>query len=390
MNEKNNKLRIGIDIDEVITEFVKPFFEFCKEKNIRTPNFEDVNCFDLENIMDLSREEVHSLFGEFNDSEERVKRGGFIDFSKEGINELAKNSELFIITARMEKIINPTKDFFKEHFPGIHLEIAHSGDTFGKKKNKVEICSELGVDFFIEDRRKTALECAEAGVKVFLMDKPWNRENCEHENIIRVKGWKEILEKINEGKIKQEVDYVEEVRKFVEEECRKNPTGQGYDPYIYHFVPVRNHAIKLAKEKEADVEIVEIAAWLHDVGSIVDGRENHHITGVKIAEEKLNELNYPKDKIELIKKCILNHRGSMDNSRESVEEQIIAEADSIACFDNIAGIFQAAYCWEGHSSRASAEKAVRDKLLRKWNQLSLEGKEMVRNKYEAAMLLLGD
>ena len=53
---------------------------------------------------------------------------------------------------------------------------------------------------------------------------------------------------------------------------------------------------------------------------------NH--TGAKVAEEKLKELGYPIEKIELVRKCILNHRGSQQNFRDSIEEQILAEADA--------------------------------------------------------------
>lgn len=182
---------------------------------------------------------------------------------------------------------------------------------------------------------------------------------------------------------------IEEVRKFVEEECKRNPTGQGDGPFVFHFVPMRNCAVKLADQNGADLEIVEIAAWLHDIGSIVNGRDNHHVTGAEIAEKKLKEFGYPEEKIELVKKCILNHRGSLNNNRESIEEQIIAEADTIACFDDVPGIFQAAFVWEGNNSREEVVNSVRKKLIRKYNQLSEEGKKLIKPKYEAAMLLFG-
>jgi uncharacterized protein len=108
---------------------------------------------------------------------------------------------------------------------------------------------------------------------------------------------------------------------IVEEECKKPTSKYGYEPYPCHFVPMVKYAKKLAKRLKADEEVVEIAAWLHDVGSIIYGRDNHHITGAKIAEEKLKELGYPPEKkIELVKKCILNHRGSKQNKRETIEE----------------------------------------------------------------------
>ncbi|MEK7447672.1 MAG: HD domain-containing protein [Patescibacteria group bacterium] len=182
---------------------------------------------------------------------------------------------------------------------------------------------------------------------------------------------------------------VQEVRDFVEEECKKPTSLYGYEPFPFHFVPMVRYAEELAKELEANKEVISIAAWLHDVGSIVDGRENHHLSGAKIAEEKLKELNYPPEKIALVKKCILNHRGSQSNNRESLEEKIIAEADVMSNFDNISGIFKAAFTYE-HMEQGEAAKAVRKKLQNKWNQLHFENsKKIIKPKYEAAMLLLG-
>jgi uncharacterized protein len=81
--------------------------------------------------------------------------------------------------------------------------------------------------------------------------------------------------------------------------------------------------------------VIEIAGRLHDLGSIIYGREDHHLTGAELAEKKLTELHYPPEKIELVKKCIFNHRGSKNFVRTTLEEQIIAEADVMSTFDNL-------------------------------------------------------
>ena len=86
---------------------------------------------------------------------------------------------------------------------------------------------------------------------------------------------------------------------------------------------------------------------------------NH--TGAKVAEEKLKELGYPVEKIELVRKCILNHRGSQQNFRDSIEEQILAEADVMSNFENIAGIFKAAFVYE-NLTQGEAKDSVRKKL----------------------------
>ena len=180
---------------------------------------------------------------------------------------------------------------------------------------------------------------------------------------------------------------IEKVRQFVEAECRKPTSKYGYGPYDSHFVPMVGYAKKLAVEMGADVEIVEIAGWLHDIGSIMVGRDDHHITGAEIARQKLKEFGYPADKTALVANCILHHRGSQKLEAETLEEQIIIEADSISCFDNLEGIFRAALVNE-NKSEEEARISVVNKMNNKWNQLKFEkSKEIIRPKYDAFKIL---
>jgi uncharacterized protein len=185
------------------------------------------------------------------------------------------------------------------------------------------------------------------------------------------------------------MDIILEVKNFVEDECKKPTSKYGYEPFPFHLVPVVKYAEKLADQLGGDKEVILIATWLHDIGSIIYGRHDHHITSAKIAQEKLKELGYPAKKIELVKKCILNHRGSMQNLRESIEEKILAEADAMNNFDNIAGLFKAAFVYE-NLDQGEAKKSVMKKFENKWNQLCFdESKKIIRPKYEAIKLLLG-
>ena len=184
------------------------------------------------------------------------------------------------------------------------------------------------------------------------------------------------------------MDIVKEVREYVEAECKKPTSKYGYDPFPFHFVPMVGYAEILADELKADREIVVIASWLHDIGSIVSGRQDHHITGARIAEEKLKSLGYPEEKIELVKKCIFNHRGANNFERQTIEEKIVSEADVMSNFDNISGIFMAAFLYEG-KNQLEAKISAREKLERKWKQLHFEkSKKLIEPKYRAAMLLL--
>lgn len=184
------------------------------------------------------------------------------------------------------------------------------------------------------------------------------------------------------------MNIIEKVKKFVESECLKPTSKYGYEPFSCHFVPVVRYVKKMAKELNANAEILEISAWMHDIGSIMRGREDHHITGAEIAAEKLCEWKYPAKKIEKVKECILSHRGSQKLAPSSLEGQILIEADTMSAFDNITGLFQCALVFE-KLSRKQAEKSVKQKLQNKWAQLKFEkSKEIIKPKYDAAMLLL--
>ncbi|MEI8143803.1 MAG: HD domain-containing protein [Candidatus Berkelbacteria bacterium] len=183
-------------------------------------------------------------------------------------------------------------------------------------------------------------------------------------------------------------ELVKKIQNYVKTESLKKTSKYGSEPYFCHFMPVVKYAKLLQKKYGGDAEVIEIAGWLHDVGSLVYGRENHHITSAKIAVELLEKLDYPKEKMELVEKCILNHRGSVGKKGESIEEQIVAEADAMSNFENISGIFKAAFVYE-NLDQITAKKAVLQKLQNKWKQLQFaESKKLLKPKLDAARILL--
>lgn len=183
---------------------------------------------------------------------------------------------------------------------------------------------------------------------------------------------------------------VSEIRKFVENETKKPTAVYDFEIVKYHFLPVVKYATKLAEKRNADKEIVEISAWLHDVGGVIYGRKDHHITGAKIAEEKLSKLNYPEERIEMVKHCILSHRGSQNIKRQSKEAEILAEADAMSHFDALPGLFRAYYVCEKKYTQGQAGKEVKQKLINSYNKLSKDAQKIIKPKFDAAMLLLNN
>ena len=182
---------------------------------------------------------------------------------------------------------------------------------------------------------------------------------------------------------------IEEIKKLVEEACKKETNPFGYRAWHDHVLPTVKYPKILAKKLGADEEVVEIASLLHDYAGIVskDMYAEHHDHGAKLAEEILKKYNYPQDKIEMVKHCIYAHRASQKIPRETKEAEIVAVADSMAHFENVSSLLYLAYVkhkMDGEEGR----KWVLAKLGRSWEKLIPEAKEIIRNKYKAVKKVL--
>lgn len=84
---------------------------------------------------------------------------------------------------------------------------------------------------------------------------------------------------------------------------------------------------------------------LHDV-AMTDrnfDRSKHNEYGAEISEQFLRENNYPEDKIEFVKKCILNHSSKRAEYRTTEEEKILVDADGLSHFDFISNLYSLAH-----------------------------------------------
>lgn len=78
-----------------------------------------------------------------------------------------------------------------------------------------------------------------------------------------------------------------------------------------HTKNVVKIGLELAEQEDADKEIVEISAWLHDIG-ITDKESkaiNHHIYSARITRKLLNNLDFKTERIGRITQCIEQHMG---------------------------------------------------------------------------------
>ena len=183
----------------------------------------------------------------------------------------------------------------------------------------------------------------------------------------------------------ERVDIIRSLQSELKIICEKpqNQFGMGlYD----HIVAVVKNGEFLAEQCGADKEVVSIASWLHDIASATDYSlyKNHHIHGAEIAYNMLTELNYDEDKIELVQKCIRNHRGSIKSERSTIEEICVADADAISHFDSIPSLLFLEYAIR-NNGYIEGKEFVRKKLERSFDKLSDRSKELYKDKYNRAM-----
>ena len=177
----------------------------------------------------------------------------------------------------------------------------------------------------------------------------------------------------------------------VKRRCEAETNFYGMGAWDHHIELVYKLAVANSKKYGADKDIVALAALLHDIASVTnkDFTEEHHIIGAEIAEELLTEYGLEKDKIQLIKKCILNHRGSRLAKKTTPEEICLADSDAMAYFYSIPSLRRMVYA-EKKLSIDEGAKFVLDKLTRSYNKLSDQGKKLVSKRYEAAKLFLAN
>ena len=179
------------------------------------------------------------------------------------------------------------------------------------------------------------------------------------------------------------MDYIKEIEKYVMGKIKwhKETAEDHFDFWNEHIKYVYSEAIKLAKEYNADMEIVKIGALLHDIALInkVGTKLDHHINGAKIADEVLTDLKYPEDRKERVIGCVKNHRSSKNAT--NTEELCVADADILAHFDNVPMIFDIMFNVRG-MQLAEGREELEKYIEKDYNELSDRTRKVFKDRYD--------
>lgn len=112
----------------------------------------------------------------------------------------------------------------------------------------------------------------------------------------------------------------------------------GHD--LDHVRRVERQALALAKGLDIDLVVLRTAAILHDIARVIEDEDetrttDHSILGAEMARQILEGKGYPKETIEAVEHCIKTHRFRSKMRAESLEAQILFDADKLDILGSI-------------------------------------------------------
>jgi len=118
----------------------------------------------------------------------------------------------------------------------------------------------------------------------------------------------------------------------VADECQRESNLLGAAFLEEHILVVADYGKRMARLLDADSEIVEIAAYLHDISAVQDiaTLPVHAVASSEIAVTRLAELNCPSESIERVRQCVLAHKSPLRIGEGSLEEVCLSNADAIS------------------------------------------------------------
>jgi 5'(3')-deoxyribonucleotidase len=185
---------IAVDIDDVLADHVAAFAVFSNSKygtNIGKHNYDDK----WSNVWAVDRNEIERRALEFH-TPESIMQYELIEAAQDALEQLRKNYELAIVSARPQHVLEATEKWLETHFGAIfsHISFVPYWDLTNPK-TKADICHELGASYLIDDIVKHCNIAAEEGITSLLFgDYVWNQSDEVNPKVTRVKDWQEVLE----------------------------------------------------------------------------------------------------------------------------------------------------------------------------------------------------
>lgn len=193
-------MKIGIDIDNTITNTLPVLREYCQKYNEEVVKRDlklNEKGFATYNLYEWTEEENTDFCRKY--LEEVVMQAKVKENAKEIIEKLKKEENIiYIITAR-------TKEHFENPYAVTERFLKEKGIAYDELivdcTEKDKFCKENNIDIMIDDEPHN-IEAISKTIPVIVFQEIYNK-NCEGSNIIKVNHWNEIyhiIENIKKGR----------------------------------------------------------------------------------------------------------------------------------------------------------------------------------------------
>lgn len=260
-------MRIGIDIDNVISNFNDVLLkEYLKhDKELRNTGIIDNSPYYITvGMFDWSKEENDDFY--YNNIQRIAMSLKPLRNAKQTIDKLKQEgNEIYIISSRDNgEYVNPyemTVEWLEKY------NIKYNKLILTDKYQKGPVCKEYKIDIMIEDSIKNCEDIENNGVKCFIMDTRYNKDETRFE---RVKNWREIYSEISERYPKKEINKINVI-------LDTDTYNECDDQFAISYL--------IKSQDRFNIEAITIAPYHHDNDiSIEEGQEKSYQEALKICK----------------------------------------------------------------------------------------------------------
>jgi len=138
-------MKIAIDLDEVVTEFLEKILLFYEEKKGRKISKDDFHVFEFWKVWGGTKSEAIKIHDDFYHSahfDNIEPTEGAI----EAIKKLRQKNEIFILTSRPDDWKEKTESWIKKYLGNFPHKLIFTSEYRKHKTQKSQVCNKLKID----------------------------------------------------------------------------------------------------------------------------------------------------------------------------------------------------------------------------------------------------
>lgn len=188
---------VAVDFDDIVAGFNMAYHQWHNRQFGSTFQYSDLVTFDMCTLYGVDAQTLSTRVSRFvHEHHHEILP---IEGVKEGLQRLAAVCDPQVVTSRCESLRTLTIDWIEEaalsYFSAHHFTCGFNSIYPERKRQKVDVCREIGAIALIDDADHNALEVVAYGLPVLMLERPWNGTT-RHGLITRLRTWDEIADAV--------------------------------------------------------------------------------------------------------------------------------------------------------------------------------------------------